>query len=330
MSLRKPYLLFLLILAIILTSTGFIFINLTEAESIDVSVEVAIAQCSDGLDNDSDGKTDFPDDPGCSSAVDNDETDPPPPPPSPSPSGGGGGGGIIVTSVILNGRAFPKSSVTILVNGVIKDTIIADNRASFTIKFNLNSGFYTFGVYSADNKGRRSLTYTFSLNLNKGTISTVSGIFIAPTININKSQVRRGDTLNILGQTTPSSTVSIFINSEDEIEKVVIADDNGAYFLAFNTESLNFGDHTTRSRSLLDNTFSVISQVLSFKVGARNILKTLAGDLGKDGRVNIIDFSVLLFWWGSTTPQALEISDINKDNRIDLKDLSIMLFHWTG
>lgn len=37
-------------------------------------------QCSDGLDNDSDGKTDYPTDPGCSSAGDNDETDPIVPP----------------------------------------------------------------------------------------------------------------------------------------------------------------------------------------------------------------------------------------------------------
>src|SRR5215213_7443294 len=34
-------------------------------------------QCSDGLDNDNDGKIDYPADPGCSSSTDNDETDPP-------------------------------------------------------------------------------------------------------------------------------------------------------------------------------------------------------------------------------------------------------------
>src|SRR5680860_999659 len=33
-------------------------------------------QCSDGLDNDGDGVTDFPGDPGCTDAQDNDETDP--------------------------------------------------------------------------------------------------------------------------------------------------------------------------------------------------------------------------------------------------------------
>lgn len=36
--------------------------------------------CSDGLDNDADGLTDHPGDPGCTSVSDTDETDPPPPP----------------------------------------------------------------------------------------------------------------------------------------------------------------------------------------------------------------------------------------------------------
>lgn len=41
-------------------------------------------ECSDGIDNDSDGVIDYPADPGCSDAQDTDETDPPPPPPPPT------------------------------------------------------------------------------------------------------------------------------------------------------------------------------------------------------------------------------------------------------
>lgn len=37
------------------------------------------AACEDGIDNDGDGQTDFPNDPGCLAAIDNDETDPPAP-----------------------------------------------------------------------------------------------------------------------------------------------------------------------------------------------------------------------------------------------------------
>ncbi len=44
-------------------------------------------QCSDGQDNDGDGKTDFPDDPGCTDANDNNETDPTTPTQKCGPSG---------------------------------------------------------------------------------------------------------------------------------------------------------------------------------------------------------------------------------------------------
>jgi len=57
-----------------------------------VSVSAVFSQCSDGIDNDGDGKIDFPSDPGCESSNDDDETDPSAPPPPPPPSGGGGGG----------------------------------------------------------------------------------------------------------------------------------------------------------------------------------------------------------------------------------------------
>ena len=39
-----------------------------------------LPQCSDGIDNDDDGVIDFPEEPGCGAAGDNDETDPPNPP----------------------------------------------------------------------------------------------------------------------------------------------------------------------------------------------------------------------------------------------------------
>lgn len=41
------------------------------------------AQCADSIDNDADSLIDFPADPGCTDALDNDETDLPPPPPPP-------------------------------------------------------------------------------------------------------------------------------------------------------------------------------------------------------------------------------------------------------
>jgi hypothetical protein len=44
-----------------------------------------LAQCNDGIDNDSNGLTDYPNDPGCTSLADDDESGAPPPPPPPPP-----------------------------------------------------------------------------------------------------------------------------------------------------------------------------------------------------------------------------------------------------
>ncbi len=61
------------------------------------------------------------------------------------------------------------------------------------------------------------------------------------------------------------------------------------------------------------------------KVG-RPITKRIA-DFSGDGRVDLVDFSILLYNWG--IPKRKE-ADINGDLRIDLIDFSIMLYWWTG
>ncbi|MGE3279012.1 MAG: hypothetical protein AB7J40_04465 [Candidatus Altimarinota bacterium] len=56
------------------------FPNDPGCESLLDNDETDAPLCSDGVDNDNDGLIDFPSDPGCTSASDGDETDPPPPP----------------------------------------------------------------------------------------------------------------------------------------------------------------------------------------------------------------------------------------------------------
>jgi len=188
-------------------------------------------QCSDALDNDSDGLIDYPDDPGCGSANDNDETNP--------PSCGDGscndsetcnscstdcgscpGGGASytpVTRVIFSGRAYPKSAVTLLKDAQVSATTIAGPDAVFQIDISgLSAGNYIFSVYSEDKAGRRSSLLTFPISVTEGATPNVSGIFIAPTIAVDKTQVRRGDNLAIFGQSALNSQITISINSEKE------------------------------------------------------------------------------------------------------------------
>ena len=314
-------------------------------------------QCYDGQDNDGDGLIDYPDDPGCSSTSDDDETDPTPEPSCgdgscngnetcsscpadcgscPSGGGGGGGGPIIqpVTSVTFAGHAYPKSTVTLLKDAQIAATTIADSNANFQINLTgLSAGNYIFSVYSEDNQGRRSSLLTFPVGVTKGATTNISGIFIAPTIDLDKSEVRRGDNVAIFGQSVPSGEITISVSSDEEFFSKVDSDEDGIYLYNFDTSVLEMGQHYTKSKAAKDGSISSFSKAIAFKVGAKNIFSQPAkapekGDMNSDKRVNLVDFSIAAYWYKRPSPPANV--DLNNDGKVDLIDFSIMAYYWTG
>jgi len=52
------------------------------------------------------------------------------------------------------------------------------------------------------------------------------------------------------------------------------------------------------------------------------------GDINNDGYVDIVDFSILLYFWGQTNPSN-PCADINRDGIVDIIDFSIMLYWWS-
>jgi hypothetical protein len=51
-------------------------------------------------------------------------------------------------------------------------------------------------------------------------------------------------------------------------------------------------------------------------------------DLNNDGKVNSVDFSILLAFWKTKGPFKNPKVDINKDGKVDSIDFSIMLYDW--
>ncbi|MFH0712338.1 MAG: dockerin type I repeat-containing protein [Candidatus Jorgensenbacteria bacterium] len=298
------------------------------------ALEVITTQCSDGVDNDSDGKIDYPTDPGCSSFSDNNETDSSPTPPGGGGGGGGGGGdsGPVQTVVNFRGRAYPKSIVTLLKDAQVAATTVALSDASFQISLSgLAAGNYIFSIYGEDNKGNRSGLLTFPISITAGATNNISGIFTVPTIDVDKSGVKRGDDIAIFGQTSPDSEITIGVASEEEVFIKTKAAKDGVYLYNFDTSSLTPEQHFTRSKSAWGGEVSSFSKSISFLVGTRNVAKAataLKGDLNNDKRVNIVDFSIIAYWYKRPSPPANV--DLNGDSKVDLIDFSIMAFHFTG
>ena len=258
---------------------------------------------------------------------------------SSAPSGGGGGGGGIiapvVTSIVFDGRAYPKSAVTLLKDAQIAATTVAGTDSNFQMTLSgLSAGNYIFSVYSEDGRGIRSSLLTFPVSVTFGATTKVSGIFIAPTIAVDKSEVKRGDNIAVFGQSVPNSEVTISVNSEAEFFNKIKADASGAYLYNFDTSPLENGQHFTKSKVVFGSEISSFSKAVGFTVGTKTVVAEESkkapekGDSNGDKKVNLVDFSITAYWYNRPSP-PLSV-DLNKDGKVNLVDFSIMAFYWTG
>lgn len=308
-----------------------------ETSNFNISI-VPAPQCFDGQDNDGDTFIDYPNDPDCDSYTDDDESE------DDGGGSGGGRGGVIIfqpeTGITFSGRAYPLSKVTILKDGQIALETIAgpDARFSATIA-DLSPGNYNFTVKSTDENGIPSSPFSFPVFISQGSTTDVTGIFIAPTIEVDKLQVRKGDDIVIFGQTVPESEVTIEVNSETQIFVETESDSNGVYLYNLNSAPLEYGGHDTQSKTNLETgESSGFGKRVAFSVGDQNIFKDITtsycnADLNSDSRVNLLDFSIAAFWYNKTLSAdvtSLEASCLNGDGKINLVDFSIMAFYWTG
>ncbi len=264
-------------------------------------------------------------------------------PPPPPPTGGGGGGGVggytppsttNTATVVFSGQAFPNSSISLLRDGVASGTTVAGPDAKFQISLGgLAVGNYSFSLVASDKDGLRSQTQSFAVGLTTGVTASITGIFFAPTLASDKTEVKQGDTISFFGQTTPSASVSLTVHSPTANFATTTSDDKGIYFYQFDTTPLIKGSHQANSKASLKLSVSELSAALAFLVGDQSILagKTPLcgkGDLNCDGKVNIVDFSILAFWYHKVSFQ--KNADLNNDGKIDLVDFSIMAYYWTG
>jgi hypothetical protein len=260
-----------------------------------------------------------------------------------SAGGSGGGGGSTHSNkaqVVLSGRAYPKSIVTVLKDAQIVATTVADDDARFQINVSgLSSGSYIFSLYSEDNKGLRSSLRTFPVYLTRGILAKIESIFIAPTLATDKSEVRRGDPIILFGQTTPISDVTVEINSNEQIFVNTKADKMGVYLHMFNTAPLEYGQHHAQSRASVAAAISAQSATAAFVVGNKNVLSPTGAscpqkaDLNGDCRVNLVDFSIAAYWYNRPLNEAFTVREGEKlsgDKKVNITDFSIMAFYWTG
>lgn len=253
------------------------------------------------------------------------------PEPSVTPPGGGGGGGITPlpgpAKVTFEGKAYPGAFVTLLKNEKIAGTAIAESSGDFRIVLTgVTSGTWTFGVFAEDAEKRKSVTMSFTTNILGGMDTTISNIFISPTIALSGSAYKKGETLKAEGYSYPEGELNIVISSPEIFVEKAEVGSNGKWNYAFDTKVLEIGNHSAKALARTSGGLqSPYSEVMTFKV----MDACQGADLSFDGKVNLVDFSILLYFWNNSNPSNI-CADISSDRNVNLTDFSIMMYWWNG
>jgi cysteine-rich repeat protein len=249
-------------------------------------------------------------------------------------SGGSGGSNTDLgeTQISVVGLAYPGRTVNLLLDTRNVGSVRANNAGRFEFRTAASPGTATMGFWTTDTANTRSITLNTTFDVTQGAITNINGVILPPTIRVSKQNVNPGDLVLVSGQTAPSSTVEIHVNNS-EIVEITTSNANGDWSLNLDTNRLRAAEHTLKARSVIGNppltSQSSFSSALQLFVGVDG-RATTPSDLNRDGRVNLVDFSIMIFWWGTNGGNSEPPADINGNGRVGIEDFSILLFNWTS
>ncbi len=243
-----------------------------------------------------------------------------------------------VDAVVFKGAAYPGSTISVLKNGIVIAELPARTDGTFEIHVrNIAAGTYSFGVRAEDKDHVTSKLLLFTVFISSGIATIVDGILVPPTITSDKIEVKKREPISFFGSAAPGTEILLSFLSGVELLKKTSANASGTWSYNLDTTSLSYGDYDAKARVVTASSLSLYSDPLPFRIGdvtrMRSKASSLNGfrkrcDLNDDGRVNLLDFSIMAYWYKRLGfPQKV---DLNTDNRVNLTDLSILAYCWTG
>ncbi len=251
------------------------------------------------------------------------------------------------TIVSFSGQAYPSTEVTVRRDGESFLTTPATSAGAFDASQVTDPGQYTFSISGRDADSREGPVFNVTVELDEGTTTTVSGIFLGPTIAIDRQEIAPGETLVIQGTTVPQSTVSIYIVSSSEQVFVVTAGSDGRWSksVTAGSDSWSAGSYTGRARSAAPGgETSEYSATVSFVITEGTTPPTptptptsTATPTPTATITTSVTPRVTPVVTATATPPtpgpscALSLSgDIDCSGATDLSDLSILLYYWNS
>jgi hypothetical protein len=249
---------------------------------------------------------------------------------TPTPSGGGGSPYIPVTSVRFSGQAYPDGKVFLVKNRMIIAEVSANNLGEFSITLEEKTDRnILYSLYAVDSSGAQSIIMNYPVYLNSGYLTHLSGILFPPTINLDKYSAYSGDDLSVFGSAIPERALELKIEGKDIKTFDTISKKDGTYNIKIPLFNFHNGQYKIYIKYKEQ---TLLSKVVPFELLVENkvpeVKSKIPGDCNFDAKINLVDFSILSFWYKKKNPPAC--LDVNHDKIINLVDFSIFAYHWTG
>lgn len=247
-------------------------------------------------------------------------------------SGGGSSRNLGDTVLNISGTSYPSRKVNFLIDSESVGSAQADGSGRFTFETKVSDGTATLGIWVIDNANTRSITLNNTFDVTQSAVTNLSGIIVPPTIKVSSQNVNPGSFVTVSGQSIPNAAIEV-LTDERGPTFTTTANAGGNWTLQLDTSRLSTAEHTIKARSISGTppltTRSSYSSSIQLFVGVAGRAST-PSDLNRDGSINLTDFSILIFWWGTNGGDSDPPADINGNGRVSLEDFSILLFNWTG
>lgn len=256
-------------------------------------------------------------------------------------TGGGGSGNTNLATVVLSGVTFPDAKMTVLIDGQVVSVLIADDTGKFALTINsLNYGNYQISIFAEDPLGVLSAPHVVNVSAFQTQPYFFENIILPPTMQVSQTAVAAGQSLTVFGYAPPGATVTATTFESALFSGETVADNSGFYRMVIVLpEDFTGGTYSLRTKATLGDFSSFYSRPVFVTVGGAGLgipglpilpPAQLAScvDYNNDQRINLIDFSILLFWFEKENPPRS--IDCDGNNQINIKDFSLLMYYWTG
>jgi hypothetical protein len=235
-------------------------------------------------------------------------------------------------SVLFSGYSAPNTFITFTEDGSVHGTDITNELGFFSkLLTGLSPGDHSFSLYGVDWINLTTAPHVINVYAPIYTQTNITDILLSPTLQISDNEILQGEDIIASGSAKPDSNITLFTESPLRTYYATATSSGAWSYTIDNTDEYVVGDYTIYAMAQDDfGVQSFVSIALGFSVvsatgGSGTACGDITrGDLNCDDSINLTDFSILMYYWGTANATA----DMNTDGVVNLTDFSIQMYWW--